>query len=61
MTPRVIPLRSPENLKKIADMNPLRELVTPEDCAEAALFLASKESRHITGVNLNVNAGTLMA
>ena len=60
LSPRVKKVRDPETLKKIAAMNPMGHLIEPQDCAEAALFLASQESRYITGVNLNVNAGTLM-
>jgi len=59
-TPRVKKVRDAESLKKIASMNPMGRLVEPEDVAEAALFLASEEARSITGVNLNVNAGTVM-
>ena len=59
-TPRVVKVRDEASRKKIADQNPMRCLVEPEDSAEAALFLASPEARYITGVNLNVNAGNLM-
>jgi 3-oxoacyl-[acyl-carrier protein] reductase len=59
-TPRVVKVRDEASRKKIADQNPMRTLVAPEDTAEAALFLASAEARYITGVNLNVNAGNLM-
>jgi 3-oxoacyl-[acyl-carrier protein] reductase len=59
-TPRVVKVRDEASRKKIADQNPLRTLVEPQDSAEAALFLASAEARYITGVNLNVNAGNLM-
>jgi 3-oxoacyl-[acyl-carrier protein] reductase len=61
LTPRVRKVRDPESLKKIASMNPMGHLIEPQDCAEAVLFLASAESRYITGVNLNVNAGTVFA
>jgi NAD(P)-dependent dehydrogenase (short-subunit alcohol dehydrogenase family) len=47
-------------MKRIAEQNPMRCLVQVEDTAEAALYLASPEARHVTGVNLNVNAGNLM-
>jgi NAD(P)-dependent dehydrogenase (short-subunit alcohol dehydrogenase family) len=60
VTPRVAKVRDAESLKKIADQNPMKHLVEPEDSAEAALFLASEESRHVTGLNLNVNAGAVM-
>lgn len=59
-TPRVVKVRDEASRKKIADQNPMRCLVEPQDSAEAALFLASPEARCITGVNLNVNAGNLM-
>ena len=59
-TPRVIKVRDEASRKRIAEQNPMRCLVEPQDTAEAALFLASAEARYITGVNLNVNAGNLM-
>ena len=59
-TPRVIKVRDEASRRKIAEQNPMRCLVEPQDSAEAALFLASPEARYITGVNLNVNAGNLM-
>lgn len=59
-TPRVVKVRDEASRKKIAEQNPMRCLVEPQDTAEAALFLASPEARYITGVNLNVNAGNLM-
>ena len=59
-TPRVVKVRDAESMKRIADQNPMRCLVEPQDTAEAAVFLASAAACHITGVNLNVNAGNLM-
>lgn len=59
-TPRVKAVRSADSLRAIAEQNPMRSLVEPEDAAAAVLFLASAEARYITGVNLNVNAGNLM-
>lgn len=47
-----------EAIAKKAAASPLRCLVDAQDSADAVLFLASDESRHITGVNLNVNAGS---
>ncbi|MGV6852348.1 MAG: SDR family oxidoreductase, partial [bacterium] len=38
---------------------PLGVMGTPEDVAFAALFLASDESRYITGIELNVDGGIL--
>jgi len=60
LTPRVRKVRDAASIEKIASLNPMRHLVEPEDTAEAVLFLASNESRYITGVNLNVNAGNLI-
>jgi NAD(P)-dependent dehydrogenase (short-subunit alcohol dehydrogenase family) len=37
--------------------HPLGRIITPEDCAEAAAFLASDRSRNITGVLLPVDGG----
>jgi enoyl-[acyl-carrier-protein] reductase (NADH) len=42
-------------------LNPLQKNAQPKDIAEAALFLASNQSRHITGVLLNVDGGRHMA
>jgi NAD(P)-dependent dehydrogenase (short-subunit alcohol dehydrogenase family) len=60
LTPRVQKRRDAESLRKIAERNPMRHLVEPQDVAEAALFLASEGGRYITGINLNVNAGSIM-
>jgi 3-oxoacyl-[acyl-carrier protein] reductase len=59
-TPRVVKVRDAESMRRIAEQNPMRKLVEVEDTAEAALYLASREARYVTGVNLNVNAGNLM-
>jgi 3-oxoacyl-[acyl-carrier protein] reductase len=39
---------------------PLRTISTPEDIGNLALFLASKESRTITGQSINCDAGSYM-
>jgi len=46
-----------ELLDKFAGTTLLGELGEPEDIANAALFLASDESRYITAQTLNVNGG----
>lgn len=46
-----------EVLKELADETPLSKLGTPEDVAEAILFLASDKASFITGQVLGVNGG----
>ena len=59
-TDRVMQIRDPESLRKMAEQTPLKRLVPPEDTAQAVLFLSSDAAGGITGVNLNVNAGAVM-
>jgi NAD(P)-dependent dehydrogenase (short-subunit alcohol dehydrogenase family) len=33
------------------------DLVAPEDVSDAVLFLASDESRYVTGLSLTIDAG----
>ncbi len=47
----------PTILDRISRLYPLGRLVTPEEVAHAALFLASPLASGITGVALNVDAG----
>lgn len=44
----------------LVPQHPIRRLGTPEDVAEAALFLASDASGWITGVVLDVAGGAVM-
>ena len=60
LTPRVKKVRDEESLKRIAERNPMRHLIDPQDVAEAALYLASEDGRYVTGVTLPVNAGNLI-
>lgn len=48
---------TPENRAKFVATIPLGRLSTPEDLANAALFLASDEAAFITGVILEVDGG----
>ncbi|MFT4302770.1 MAG: SDR family NAD(P)-dependent oxidoreductase [Desulfovibrio sp.] len=50
----------PEQIALIAEKVPLRRVGSPEDMAEAAWFLCSREANFITGHVLDVNGGTLM-
>jgi len=52
------PREAHENVKKIV---PLRRHGSPEDVANAVLFLASDMSSYITGQTIEVNGGLLMA
>jgi 3-oxoacyl-[acyl-carrier protein] reductase len=58
LTPRVSSLWDAATQQQKAATNSLRCLVEPQDSADAILFLASDEARHVTGINLNVNAGS---
>jgi 3(or 17)beta-hydroxysteroid dehydrogenase len=52
----------PEREKRLAQVAkdiPMHKLGTPEDVAYAALFLASDESKYITGIELTVDGGIL--
>jgi len=54
--------RIPPNQKTaLVDAHPIRRLGTPQDVAQAALFLASDDSTWITGVVLDVTGGGFMA
>ena len=52
--------RDAASIERIKAQNPMGTLVEPEDSAEAVVFLVSEAGRYITGVNLNVNAGTMI-
>lgn len=53
--------RLPEDVKqKMLEVIPLGRMGSPEDVAEAALFLASSSADYITGQVINVNGGMLM-
>lgn len=51
---------SEEQVEKLQAQIPLGRLGTPEDVAEAVLFLALPVSRYITGQTLNVDGGIVM-
>ncbi len=51
--------RTPEELEMTKVMHPLGLPITPQDCAEAALYLASDRAANVTGVALPVDGGHL--
>ncbi|MCU6797423.1 SDR family oxidoreductase [Paenibacillus sp. WQ 127069] len=53
---------TPEAIKQqIAAMTPLQRVAVPDDVSGAIAFLASEESRFLTGTCTNVNGGMYMA
>ncbi|MGH6736604.1 MAG: SDR family NAD(P)-dependent oxidoreductase [Methyloceanibacter sp.] len=50
-------LQNPMIAKALLTQTPLRRFGTPDDIANAALFLASDEAAYITGASLNVDGG----
>lgn len=51
--------KSPELIERMAKMNPLERLGTPEDIAAAVAFLASKDGSWINGQVLRANGGMI--
>ncbi|MEW6615517.1 MAG: SDR family oxidoreductase [Thermodesulfobacteriota bacterium] len=51
---------SPEAQERAKKLYPLRKLGTPEDIANAVVFLASSRAGHITGQTLSVSGGYTM-
>ncbi|HEX9833599.1 MAG TPA: SDR family oxidoreductase, partial [Mycobacterium sp.] len=49
----------PELLDMAKTLHPLGRLITAEDCASAALYLASDMSANVTGLALPVDGGYL--
>jgi 3-oxoacyl-[acyl-carrier protein] reductase len=49
-----------EKRRHLAEATPLRRLGTPEDVAQAALFLAATEAEFLTGATMLVGGGAVM-
>jgi enoyl-[acyl-carrier-protein] reductase (NADH) len=49
--------KSQEYLDFVAQMHPLGRSITAEDCAEAALYLASDLAKNVTGIALPIDGG----
>ncbi len=60
LTERVINLLTPEKKEMFTKACPLGRLAQPEEISDVITFLASDESRYITGATIDVNGGRLM-
>lgn len=60
MTERVKHLLTPEKKEMFTNACPLGRLAQPEEISDVITFLASDESRYITGATIDVNGGRLM-
>jgi NAD(P)-dependent dehydrogenase (short-subunit alcohol dehydrogenase family) len=60
MTDRVKNLLTPEKKEMFTNASPLGRLAEPEEISDVITFLASDESRYITGATIDVNGGRLM-
>lgn len=50
----------PKLIEMAAMKNPLKRIAQPKDVASVALFLASRDSDYLNGVNIAVNGGNVM-
>jgi NAD(P)-dependent dehydrogenase (short-subunit alcohol dehydrogenase family) len=55
LTPKVT--ATPEALQRAKESMPLKDICTPQDIANAVLFLSSSKARMITGTSLDVDSG----
>ena len=51
---------NPERVQQLKDMTLLKRLAESEDIANSIYFLSSDESKHITGVCLDINGGYVL-
>lgn len=50
----------PERVSQLKDMTLLKRLAEPEDISDSIYFLASDQSKHITGICLDINGGYVL-
>jgi NAD(P)-dependent dehydrogenase (short-subunit alcohol dehydrogenase family) len=60
LTPLMASKTTAEFRAKLAEMIPLGRMISPDDIAEAVLFLASDRAAMITGVALDISGGQLL-
>ncbi|MBW2513597.1 MAG: SDR family oxidoreductase [Deltaproteobacteria bacterium] len=60
MTDRVKQMLTPEKKEMFTQACPLGRLAQPEEISNVITFMASDESRYITGATIDVNGGRLM-
>jgi len=60
LTERVKNLLTPEKKEMFSGASPLGRLAQPEEISDVITFMASDESRYITGATIDVNGGRLM-
>jgi 3-oxoacyl-[acyl-carrier protein] reductase len=51
---------NPERVMQLIDQTLLKRMAEPEDIADAIYFLSTEESRHITGICLNLSGGYVL-
>jgi len=61
LTKGVVQRRTQDILQKVEDSIPMGHMGEPEDIAYAALFLASNESKYVTGISMIVDGGYTLA
>jgi 3-oxoacyl-[acyl-carrier protein] reductase len=61
VTPLLHDVAGPEVDLETGDWTPLGPLARPEDVAAAVSYLASDDARHLTGIDLVVDGGTITA
>ena len=60
VAPGYIMTEMTRNAGYLDDMVPMKRLGTPEDVADVVGFLASEDSRYVTGMIVDINGGTVM-
>lgn len=60
LTERVARIMDDDAVAMTAALSPLGRMGTPEDCAQATLFLASDVASWVTGVTMDVSGGRVM-